>query len=296
MTADRGKNRQVKSKSLLAVSLGRLKYSRTFILGAAIMLIIILVCVMAYLICPAGYDVQQPDQRFITPFTEKGLDYLFGTDEFGRSLLSRVLYGGRITLFVAIVSTAITTVFGTALGAISGFFGGKVDSVIMRILDVVAAIPTLLTAMVISAVLGSGLLNTMIAVSIPNIPGYARMIRGPVLTVKNLEYIEAAKSIDARNPRIIFKQVLPNVLSPVIIKTTQHLATALLSTATLSFLGLGVQPPIPEWGALISTGREYILTYPYLVTVPGCFIALPVFSFNLMGDALRDAFDPRLKN
>lgn len=296
MTADKGKNRQVKSKSLLAVSLGRLKYSRTFILGAAIMLIIILVCVMANVICPAGYDVQQPDQRFITPFTEKGLDYLFGTDEFGRSLLSRVLYGGRITLFVAIVSTAITTVFGTALGAISGFFGGKVDSVIMRILDVVAAIPTLLTAMVISAVLGSGLLNTMIAVSIPNIPGYARMIRGPVLTVKNLEYIEAAKSIDARNPRIIFKHVLPNVLSPVIIKTTQNLATALLSTATLSFLGLGVQPPIPEWGALISTGREYILTYPYLVTVPGCFIALTVFSFNLMGDALRDAFDPRLKN
>ena len=170
------------------------------------------------------------------------------------------------------------------------------DSVIMRILDVIAAIPTLLTAMVISAVLGSGLLNTMIAVSIPNIPGYARMIRGPVLTVKNLEYIEAARSIDAKNPRIIFKHVLPNILSPVIIKTTQGLATALLSTATLSFLGLGVQPPIPEWGALISSGREFILTYPYLVTIPGCFIALTVFSFNLMCDALRDAFDPRLKN
>ncbi len=296
MTAKKAQNKQIKSKSLLAVSLGRLKYSRTFILGTAIMIIIILVCVLANIICPEGYDLQQPDRRFIAPFTEGGLSYLFGTDEFGRSLLSRVLYGGRITLFVAIVSTAITTVFGTVLGAVSGFFGGKVDSVIMRILDIVAAIPTLLTAMVISAVLGSGLLNTMIAVSIPNIPGYARMIRGPVLTVKNQEYIEAAKSIDARNPRIIFKHVLPNILSPVIIKTTQNLATALLSTATLSFLGLGVQPPIPEWGALISSGREYILTYPYLVTVPGCFIALTVFSFNLMGDALRDAFDPRLKN
>lgn len=296
MTAKKAQNKQIKSKSLLAVSLGRLKYSRTFILGTAIMIIIILVCVLANIICPEGYDLQQPDRRFIAPFTEGGLSYLFGTDEFGRSLLSRVLYGGRITLFVAIVSTAITTVFGTVLGAVSGFFGGKVDSVIMRILDIVAAIPTLLTAMVISAVLGSGLLNTMIAVSIPNIPGYARMIRGPVLTVKNQEYIEAAKSIDARNSRIIFKHVLPNILSPVIIKTTQNLATALLSTATLSFLGLGVQPPIPEWGALISSGREYILTYPYLVTVPGCFIALTVFSFNLMGDALRDAFDPRLKN
>lgn len=296
MTVKRAQNKQIKSKSLLAVSLGRLKYSRTFILGTAIMIIIILVCVLANTICPEGYDLQQPDQRFIAPFTKGELSYLFGTDEFGRSLLSRILYGGRITLFVAIVSTAITTVFGTVLGAVSGFFGGKVDSVIMRILDVVAAIPTLLTAMVISAVLGSGLLNTMIAVSIPNIPGYARMIRGPVLTVKNQEYIEAAKSIDARNPRIIFKHVLPNILSPVIIKTTQSLATALLSTATLSFLGLGVQPPIPEWGALISSGREYILTYPYLVTVPGCFIALTVFSFNLMGDALRDAFDPRLKN
>ena len=296
MTAKKAQNKQIKSKSLLAVSLGRLKYSRTFILGTAIMIIIILVCVLANIICPEGYDLQQPDRRFIAPFTEGGLSYLFGTDEFGRSLLSRVLYGGRITLFVAIVSTAITTVFGTVLGAVSGFFGGKVDSVIMRILDIVAAIPTLLTAMVISAVLGSGLLNTMIAVSIPNIPGYARMIRGPVLTVMYLEYIEAAKRIDAINPRIIFKHVLPNILSPVIIKTTQNLATALLSTATLSFLGLGVQPPIPEWGALISSGREYILTYPYLVTVPGCFIALTVFSFNLMGDALRDAFDPRLKN
>ena len=290
------KTKQIKSKSLLAVSLGRLVYSRTFILGAVILFAIIVLCAMANVICPEGYDLQQLDQRFVAPFSQSALSFLFGTDDFGRSMLARMLYGGRITLLVAMVSTFITTVFGTFLGAVSGFFGGKVDSVIMRILDVIAAIPTLLTAMVISAVLGSGLLNTMIAVSIPNIPGYARMIRGPVLTVKNLEYIEAARSIDAKNPRIIFKHVLPNILSPVIIKTTQGLATALLSTATLSFLGLGVQPPIPEWGALISSGREFILTYPYLVTIPGCFIALTVFSFNLMGDALRDAFDPRLKN
>lgn len=290
------KVKQVKSKSLLAVSLSRLAYSRTFILGAVILSCIIILCALANVICPEGYDFQQLDQRFVKPFSTGGLSFLFGTDDFGRSMLARMLYGGRITLLVAMVSTLITTVFGTILGAVSGFFGKKVDTVIMRILDVIAAIPTLLTAMVISAVLGSGLINTMIAVSIPNIPGYARMIRGPVLTIKNLEYIEAARSIDAKNKRIIFKHVLPNILSPVIIKTTQGLATALLSTATLSFLGLGVQPPTPEWGALISSGREFILTYPHLVTIPGCFIALTVFSFNLMGDALRDAFDPRLKS
>ncbi|MCI9006538.1 MAG: ABC transporter permease [Lachnospiraceae bacterium] len=286
----------VKSKSLLAVSLGRLRYSRTFIIGAVILTAIIILCLLAGVICPNGYDHEIIEERFIGPMGKQGIDYLFGTDNLGRSMLARMLYGGRITLLVAMAATVITTVFGTALGAVSGFFGGKADAVIMRILDVVAAIPTLLTAMVISAVLGSGLLNTMIAVSIPNIPGFARMIRGPVLTVKNLEYIEAARSIDAKNPRIIFRHVLPNILSPVIIKTTQGLAAALLSTATLSFLGLGVQPPIPEWGALISAGREFILAYPYLVTIPGCFIALTVFAFNLMGDALRDAFDPRLKN
>lgn len=286
----------VKSKSLLAVSLGRLKYSRTFIIGAIILLIIIIACALASVICPDGYDVQVISEKFTKPFGLSGLNYAFGTDNLGRSMLARVLYGGRVTLTVAIVATIITTVFGTILGAVSGYFGGKVDSIIMRILDIVAAIPTILTAMVISAVLGSGLLNTMIAVSIPNIPGYARMIRGPVLTVKNQEYIEAARSIDAKDRRIIFRHVLPNILSPMIIKTTQGLAAALLSTATLSFLGLGVQPPTPEWGALIAAGREYILAYPYLVTVPGIFIALTVFSFNLMGDALRDAFDPRLKN
>lgn len=296
MSDKTNQKKAVKSKSLMAVSIGRLRYSRTFILGAIILIAIIVLCLLAGVICPEGYDVQIIEERFLTPFSKPGLSYIFGTDNLGRSLLARMLYGGRITLSVAIIATIITTIFGTALGAVSGFFGGKVDSVLMRILDIVAAIPTLLTAMVISAVLGSGLINTMIAVSIPNIPGFARMIRGPVLMVKNLEYIEAARSIDAKNPRIIFKHVLPNVLSPVIIKTTQGLAAALLSTATLSFLGLGVQPPIPEWGALIASGRDYILGNPYLVTIPGCFIALTVFSFNLMGDALRDAFDPRLKN
>ena len=150
--------------------------------------------------------------------------------------------------------------------------------------------------MVISATLGTGLVNTMIAVAVPAMPSVARMVRGPILTVKDQEYVEAARAIDARDSRIIFKHILPNVLSPLIIKTTMSLAQALLFTASLSFLGLGVQPPMPEWGALISTGRKYILSYPYLVTVPGCFIAVTVLSINLIGDGLRDALDPRMKN
>lgn len=292
----KAKNSDIKSKSILQVSLGRLRYSKTFILGAVLMCIIVLSILLAGVVCPGGYDLQNVQDKFVTPFSSGKAQYIFGTDNFGRGILARVLYGGRITLLVAVAATILTTVFGTILGSISGYFGGYIDSFIMRALDILAAIPTILTAMVISAVLGSGLLNTMIAVSIPNIPGFARLIRGPVLTVKNLEYIEAAKSIDAKTSRIIFKHVLPNILSPIIIKTTQGLAAALLSTATLSFLGLGVQPPIPEWGALISSGREFILSYPHLVTIPGIFIAITVFSFNLMGDALRDAFDPRLKN
>lgn len=289
------KDNEIQSKSLLAVSLERLKYSKTFILGASILLCIILMCILAGVISPQGYDDQIIAEKFIKPFYHSGVQYLLGTDNLGRSLLARVLYGGRTTLLVAIISTVLTTITGTVLGAVSGYFGGKVDNITMRILDVVAALPSILTAMVISAVLGGGMLNTMIAVSIPTIPAYARLMRGPVLQQKNAEYIEAAKSIDANTSRIIFKHILPNCTSAIIIKTTQQLAVALLSTATLSFLGLGVQPPVPEWGALIASGREYIMTYPYLITVPGVFIALTVFSFNIMGDALRDAFDPKIK-
>lgn len=286
------KSEEIKRKSLLQESLGRLFRNRTAILGIIILGIIFIVCLLAGVICSEGYDAQNISEKFRSPWD----GYLLGTDDLGRSMLARVLYGGRISLLVAFGSTLLSLMIGTVLGSVAGYYQGKVDDIVMRILDVFSAIPSLLLGMVISAIMGTGLLNTMIAVAVPAIPAFARMVRGPILTVKGQEYIEAARAIDARDGRIIFKHVLPNVLSPIIVRTTMSLAQALLFTASLSFLGLGVQPPTPEWGALINAGRQYILTYSYLVTVPGCFIAATVLSINLIGDGLRDAFDPRLKN
>ena len=282
----------VKKKSLFQEAMSRFFRIKTAMFGMAFIVVIVAVCLLAGVICPEGYDAQNIGSRFLAP----GSGGILGTDDLGRSMLARVLYGGRISLLVAFGSTSLSLIFGTVLGAVAGFYQGRVDDVIMRILDVFSAIPSLLLAMVISATLGTGLVNTMIAVAVPAMPSVARMVRGPILTVKDQEYVEAAGAIDARDSRIIFKHILPNVLSPLIIKTTMSLAQALLFTASLSFLGLGVQPPMPEWGALISTGRKYILSYPYLVTVPGCFIAVTVLSINLIGDGLRDALDPRMKN
>lgn len=213
----------VKKKSLFQEAMGRFFRIKTAVFGMVFIIMIVAVCLLAGLICPEGYDAQNIGSRFLSP----GTGGILGTDDLGRSMLSRVLYGGRISLLVAFGSTSLSLIFGTILGAIAGFYQGRVDDVIMRILDVFSAIPSLLLAMVISATLGTGLVNTMIAVAVPAMPSVARMVRGPILTVKDQEYVEAARAIDARDSRIIFKHILPNVLSPLIIKTTMSLAQAL---------------------------------------------------------------------
>ena len=282
----------LKARSPFAESMRRLIHNKTAMMGFGILLAVTLLCLLANVICPEGYNSQDILERFKQP----GSGYLLGTDELGRSMLARLLYGGRTYLMVGFISTGISAFFGIILGSTAAFYGGNVDNVIMRTLDVFNAIPNLLMAIAISSALGPGIMNAMIAVGISAVPGFARTVRGPILAIKESEFVEAARSIDARDSRIIFKHILPNVLSPIIVQISMGLAQAILVASSLSFLGLGVQAPVPEWGAMLSASRQYMREYPYLVTIPGLAIASVVLSMNLFGDGLRDALDPRLKN
>lgn len=283
---------EIKKRSMTGEVLSRLVRNKGAIIGFVIILIVVGACILAPVIAPYDYDAQDTSRKFIEPCAE----FIMGTDNLGRDIFSRILYGGRISLQVGFISTAISAVFGITLGAISGYYGGKIDNVIMRVLDVFMAMPNLLLAIAISASLGTGIASAMIAVGVSSIPQFARIVRGPILSVKGQEFIEAAVAIDASDKRIIFRHLLPNVLSPIIVQITLGVAQAIITAASLSFLGLGVQPPYPEWGAMLSSAREYIMNHSYMVTFPGLAIALLVISLNLFGDGLRDAMDPRLKD
>ena len=219
----------------------------------------------------------------------------FGGDEFGRDVFSRILYGARLSILIGTLGVILAILAGVPLGLISGYFGGLADHIIMRLIDIMLAFPGILLAIAIVSVLGFGLTNVIIAIGVFSIPTYARLTRGAVLAVKNLDYITSCRALGASHIRIIFRHVLPNVLSPLIIQTTLRIATALLTASSLSFLGLGAQPPLPEWGAMLSSGRVYIRMAPHLVTFPGLAIMIVVLAFNLMGDGLRDTLDPMLK-
>ncbi len=270
----------------------RLRKNKMAMAGLAVLAIIIFMCVFADFLTPYGYDDQNIDIMFQSP----SASHLFGTDQLGRDILTRLMYGGRISLRVGLISVAVSCLLGSTVGAIAGYYGGKVDQILMRILDIFMAIPNILLAIAIAATLGSGINNAIIAIGISGIPGYARMMRASILSVREMEYIEAARSINARDARIIMFDIIPNVLSPIIIQITLGVAGAILTAASLSFIGLGVQPPYPEWGAMLSTGRQFIRDYMQLVLYPGLCIMLTVFSLNMLGDGLRDALDPRLKN
>ncbi len=284
-------HKDIKRRSVMQESMHRLVRNRLAMSGAAVIVVITILCLLAPIISPEGYDSQDVLNKFQPPSKE----YPFGTDSLGRSMLARILYGGKYSLSVGVIATAFSGVLGIALGSIAGFYGGKVDHFVMRFLDIFSSIPNLLMAIAISAALGGGLMNCIWAIAISSTPRIARVVRGPILAVKSTEYVEAARAIDARDGRIIRKHILPNVLSPLIITLTANVAFAILIAAMLSFLGLGVQPPTPEWGSLVSTSRQYIREYPYLVTFPGIAIAVTVLSMNLFGDGLRDALDPKLK-
>jgi peptide/nickel transport system permease protein len=261
-------------------------------LGGLVMLVaIVLVAALAPLIAPFDPIRIDPAHQLYSP----GLPYVFGSDQYGRDVFSRVVYGARISLTVGPIAVAIALVPGIALGLLAGFYGRWVDGVLMRIVDVMLAFPGILLALAIVAVLGPSLPSLMVAVGISTIPTYARLTRGSVLAARENLYVDAARVVGATDPSILVRHILPNVVAPIIIVATLGVGSAILVAATLSFLGLGSQPPTPEWGRMLSEGRQYLREQWWIATFPGVAIMLTVLALNLLGDGLRDALDPRLK-
>lgn len=244
----------------------------------------------------AIYDKYVIKQDIVNRFQAPSSNHIFGLDEFGRDMLFRVVWGIRYSIFLGTIAVAFSAVIGIFLGAVSGYYGGVIDNVIMRTMDVLLAIPSMLLAIAIVAALGTNLVNVLIAVAISYIPGYARLVRASVMEVKDQEYVEAVRALGASDSRIIITHILPNAMAPAIVQVSLGVAWAILALASMSYLGLGVQPPAPEWGAMLSNARAYITKSWHLTVIPGLGIALTVLAFNLIGDGLRDALDPRLKS
>lgn len=270
----------------------RLKKNKMAMFGLIIIVILFLTALFADLIAPYSYDEQDLLNMFQTPSAK----HLFGTDEFGRDIFSRVVYGSRISLEVGFIAVGISLIIGGLIGAIAGYYGGRFENILMRAMDILLAIPEILLAIAIVAALGPSISNLMIAVGISSIPGYARLVRASVLTIREQEFIEAAKAVGSSDLRIIFKHILPNCMAPIIVQATIGVAIAILTAAGLSFIGLGIQPPTPEWGSMLSGGRSYIRDYPHMTLYPGLAIMVTIFALNLLGDGLRDALDPKLRS
>ncbi len=270
----------------------KIRHNPLAITSVGIIVSLIVLSLLSPYICKYDYSSIDMTNQFAKP----SFDHLFGCDELGRDILSRILFGVRYTLSVGIFSVIISATVGVALGASAGYFGGAVDQVIMRLLDVLAAFPRLLLAIAISAVLGTGFDKCIIALGISGITHFARMMRANILTVRGQEFVEAATSINCSKLRIIVKHVIPNAIAPLIVEISMSIAAAGLAASSLSFIGLGVRPPAPEWGAMLASARNYIRLHPHMIMFPGIFIMLSVLSFNLIGDSIRDALDPKLKD
>lgn len=265
--------------------------NRPAVIGLAILGVIVLGAILVSFLSPYAYDTMDLTNRSLLFSPEHWL----GTDQYGRDMLTRLLYGTRISLFVGLLSVCLGCVTGGALGAIAAYYGGWVDNLIMRFLDIWHSIPSTLLAIALAAALGNGIRNAIIAIGVTAIPQYARVVRAAVMTVKNQEYIEAARCLGNKTSRILLIHIIPNALAPIIVQASLGVANAIITTASLSFLGLGVQPPTPEWGSMLSSARQFIRSDWHLITYPGLFIMATVMSLNLVGDGLRDALDPRLK-
>lgn len=269
----------------------RLRKNKIAILGMCIVLVLILLALFADVIAP--YDPAATD--FSARLQMPSRAHWFGTDNLGRDILSRVIYGGRTSLLVATLAELIAMVGGCFFGLTAAYFGGKYEALIMRLNDILMAVPTMLLAICVSAVLGTGTINTAIAVAIGGLPGFIRLMRASALTIKNQEYVEAALAIGSSNGHIMRVHLLPNTLSTIIVQATMGVGGCIMAISGLSFIGLGVQPPIAEWGSMLTGGREFLRDFWPLATFPGLAIALTLFGFNMFGDGLRDALDPRLK-
>ncbi|KFI34198.1 peptide transporter [Haematobacter missouriensis] len=271
--------------------------NRGAVVGLAIFVLLVLVAIFASLIAPHDPAMQYRDSLLVPPIWQEGgkSGFLLGTDAVGRDILSRLIYGAQYSLFIGIVVVAVALIGGIIIGLVAGYFGGWVDTVIMRLMDVILAFPSLLLALVLVAVLGPGLVNAMIAIAIVYQPHFARLTRAAVMGEKRREYVTAARVAGAGNLRLMFKTILPNCLAPLIVQGTLSFSNAVLDAAALGFLGMGAQPPTPEWGTMLAEAREFILRAWWVVTFPGLAILITVLAINVMGDGLRDALDPKLK-
>jgi ABC-type dipeptide/oligopeptide/nickel transport system permease subunit len=265
--------------------------NKAAVVGLFIILFLVFIAFFGKLLMPYNPYTGDLSQSLKPPSSV----HIFGTDEQGRDILSRIIDGTRISLRVGITSVAIALSIGIVFGSIAGYYGGSVDMIIMRFMDIILAFPSLLLAIAFMSALGKGIDKAVIAISIVTIPEYARIVRGCVLSVKENEYIQAAKVIGNSDFGIIFKHILPNVMSPIIVRATLGISTAILETSALGFLGLGIQPPYAEWGSMLGSGRGYFFNAPYIVWFPGIAITITVLAFNLFGDGLRDALDPKLR-
>jgi peptide/nickel transport system permease protein len=296
ITLKSGEVRQIEMEALPKVNETK-RFFRVFfkrkvvIFGAAIVVLTILMAIFANLIAPYGSNEQDLTAVLQAP----SADHWLGTDSLGRDLLSRVIYGSRVALIVGVGTVAISAIIGTIIGLFAGYVGGKTQTVIMRIIDAVMALPPTLLALMIAVVLGTGVKSVMIAISVSLLPGYVRLVCGQVMSVKQNDYVMAEKSMGATKKRIMFRHILPNCISPLIVQMTMLMGLAIMTEATLSFLNMGIVPPTPAWGSLCYDGYKYLMMRPLLSIAPGLAIMLLVFSFNMVGDGLRDALDPKLR-
>ena len=270
----------------------QLKKNKIAVVSMIVLILLFLTAILAPVLAPYNYDKED----FSASFAKPSREHLLGTDRLGRDILSRLLYGSRQSLQIGIYSTFIAAFVGIIIGSLAGYYGGWVDNLLMRFLDIYQGIPMFLLCVTLAAVLGPSLRNAIIAIGVSSVPGYARLMRASILTVGEMEYIEAARGVNAKDSRIILKHIIPNAISPLIVSITMSMGSSVLAGAGMSFIGLGVQAPIPEWGAMISDARSFLRGHGELALYPGICIVITVLAFNLLGDGLRDALDPRLRN
>lgn len=286
------RNRKSKKTNQMKEIWRRFRKSKTAMLGLCLLIFVLSIAIFADVITPYENAISQSADRLDSPSAA----HIFGTDELGRDLFARIVHGSRYSLLIGVSTSVLALVIGGLLGAIAAYYGGWVDNIIMRLTDVVMTVPPILLSLAVVAALGGSLRNLLIAITISCVPSMLRLVRSVVLGVVDEDYIEAARSYGASDMRIILKYVIPNALGPIIVTTTMNVANMILSAAGLSFLSLGVQPPAPEWGALLSDAKTYMFTAPHLLYIPGIFIVIAALSFNLAGDGLRDALGPKLKD
>lgn len=284
--------KEAQKESQFMAVLKRLKKNKMAMLGLVILIVLVLMAVFAPWITRFPYEEMHVLDKHQTP----NATYWFGTDELGRDIFSRIVYGARYSLSLGILAILVSNAIGIVIGAIAGYVGGTTDNILMRLLDIFQAIPGMLLGVIISSVLGAGFTNTILAMAIGNIPMSVRLLRGQVLSIRKQEYLEAAEAINCTRSRIIIRHVLPNSYAPLLVSATMGIGNTIMAAASLSFIGLGIQPPTPEWGAMLTAAKGFFRDHPHEMLFPGLFIMLTVLALNMFGDGLRDALDPKLKN